>query len=134
MKRCILYYSETNQINITIFTNQLDKCLTKGYNTKWDIHGRQYALSKLKLQISFYPVGEGNGNPLQYSCLENSLDGGAWWATVHWVTKSQTWLKWLSSSREEVNNAELETNKGLYTRAYIFIHVCMYILCIYTKH
>ena len=56
MKRCILYYSETNQINITIFTNQLDKCLTKGYNTKWDIHGRQYALSKLKLQISFYPV------------------------------------------------------------------------------
>ena len=36
--------------------------------------------------------GEGNGNPLQYSCLENSMDGGAWWATVHGVTKSQTWL------------------------------------------
>ena len=36
--------------------------------------------------------GEGNGNPLQYSCLENSMDGGAWWATVHRVTKSQTWL------------------------------------------
>jgi len=34
--------------------------------------------------------GEGNGNPLQYSCLENSMDGGAWWATVHGVTKSQT--------------------------------------------
>ena len=32
--------------------------------------------------------GEGNGNPLQYSCLENSMDGGAWWATVHGVTKS----------------------------------------------
>ena len=32
--------------------------------------------------------GEGNGNPLQYSCLENSKDGGAWWATVHGVTKS----------------------------------------------
>ena len=31
-----------------------------------------------------------NGNPLQYSCLENSMDGGAWWATVHGVTKSQT--------------------------------------------
>ena len=28
--------------------------------------------------------GEGNGNPLQYSCLENPMDGGAWWATVHW--------------------------------------------------
>ena len=33
--------------------------------------------------------GEGNGNPLQYSCLENPMDGGAWWATVHGVTKSQ---------------------------------------------
>ena len=32
--------------------------------------------------------GEGNGNPLQYSCLENSMDGGAWWATVHGVGKS----------------------------------------------
>ena len=36
--------------------------------------------------------GEGNGNPLQYSCLENPMDGGAWWATVHGVTKSWTWL------------------------------------------
>ena len=35
---------------------------------------------------------EGNGNPLQYSCLENLMDGGAWWATVHGVTKSQTRL------------------------------------------
>ena len=33
--------------------------------------------------------GGGNGNPLQYSCLENSMDRGAWQATVHWVTKSQ---------------------------------------------
>ena len=36
--------------------------------------------------------GEGNGNPLQYSCLENSMDGGAWKATVHGVAKNQTWL------------------------------------------
>ena len=35
---------------------------------------------------------EGNGNPLQYSCLENPMDGGAWWATVHRVAKSRTWL------------------------------------------
>ena len=38
------------------------------------------------------PGGE-NGNPLQYSCLENPMDGGAWWATVHGVAKSQTQLK-----------------------------------------
>ena len=36
--------------------------------------------------------GEGNGNPLRYSCLENPMDGGAWWATVHGVTKSRTRL------------------------------------------
>ena len=40
--------------------------------------------------------GGGNGNPLQYSCLENSMDRGAWWATVHRVTKSQTRLKRLN--------------------------------------
>ena len=34
--------------------------------------------------------GDGNGTPLQYSCLENPMDGGAWWTTVHGVAKSQT--------------------------------------------
>ena len=38
------------------------------------------------------PPGEGNGNPLQYSCLENSMDRGTWWATVHGIVKSQTRL------------------------------------------
>ena len=37
-------------------------------------------------------LGEGNGNPLQYSCLETRMDGGAWWATVHGVAKSRTRL------------------------------------------
>ena len=41
--------------------------------------------------LETYP-GEGNGNPRQYSCLENPMDGGAWSATVHGVTKSQTRL------------------------------------------
>ena len=40
--------------------------------------------------------GEGNGNPLQYSCLENPRDRGAWWAAVHRVTQSRTRLKQLS--------------------------------------
>ena len=38
------------------------------------------------------PCGEGNGTPLQYSCLENPMDGGAWWAAVHGVATSRTWL------------------------------------------
>ena len=41
--------------------------------------------------FSQYVIGEGNGKPLQYSCLENPMDGGAWWAIVHGVTTS--WLR-----------------------------------------
>ena len=43
-------------------------------------------------------TGEGNGNPLQCSCLENPRDGGTWWAAVYGVAQSRTRLKWLSSS------------------------------------
>ena len=51
--------------------------------------------------LSFFSVyntidGEGSGNPLQYSCPENPMDRGAWWAAVRWVTQSWTWLKRLS--------------------------------------
>ena len=42
--------------------------------------------------MSSHAKREGNGTPLQYSCLENPMDGGAWWAAVHGVTKSRTWL------------------------------------------
>ena len=42
--------------------------------------------------------GEGNGNPLQYSCLENPKDGGAWWAPVHGAAKSQTQLSDFTST------------------------------------
>ena len=41
-------------------------------------------------------IGEGNGTPLQCSCLENPRDRGAWWAAVYGVAQSRTWLKWLS--------------------------------------
>ena len=47
--------------------------------------------------------GEGNGNPLQYSCLENPTDREAWQATVHVVTKSRTLLKRLSTHTREVH-------------------------------
>ena len=46
----------------------------------------------LELRVSTLCPGEGNGNPLQYSCLENPIDGGAWWAAVHGVAKSRTRL------------------------------------------
>ena len=45
-----------------------------------------------EFDYSRYLVGEGNGNPLQYSCLENLMDGGAWKAAVHGITDGRTWL------------------------------------------
>ena len=56
------------------------------------------------IYMCIYIYGEGNGNPLQYSCLENPMDGGAWWADVHGVAKSQTRLKQLSSSSSKILN------------------------------
>ena len=47
---------------------------------------------RLHFHFSLSCIGEGNGNLLQYSCLENPMDGGAWWAAVHGVAKSQTRL------------------------------------------
>ena len=48
--------------------------------------------------LSLSCIGEGNGNPLQYSCLENPRDGGAWWAAVYGVAQSRTRLKWLAAA------------------------------------
>ena len=53
------------------------------------------------LHFSLSCTGEGNGNPLQCSCLENPRDGGAWWAAIYGVAQSQTQLKQLSSSSRE---------------------------------
>ena len=62
--------------------------------------GRQESdtTERLHFHFSLSCIGEGNGNPLQCSCLENLRDRGAWWAAVSGVTQSRTWLKWLSSS------------------------------------
>ena len=53
---------------------------------------------RLHLHFSLSCIGEGNGNSLQCSCLENPMDMGAWWAAIYGVEQSQTWLKWLSGS------------------------------------
>ena len=61
--------------------------------------------------------GEGHCNPLQYSCLENPMASGAWWATIHRVAKSQTQLKRLSMHAE-----------GMYKCMYvsIYVHLCIH--------
>ena len=53
---------------------------------------------RLRIHFSLSRFGEGNGNPLQCSCLENPRDGGAWWAAIYGVAQSWTQLKRLSSS------------------------------------
>ena len=52
---------------------------------------------RLHFHFSLSCFREGNGNPLQCSCLENPRDGGAWWAAIYGVAQSRTWLTWLKS-------------------------------------
>ena len=57
--------------------------------------GRQEldSTERLHFHFSLSGIGEGNGSPLQYSCLENPRDRGAWWATVYGIAQSRTRLK-----------------------------------------
>ena len=68
-------------------------CCWESDTTKW-----------LHFHFSLSCIGEGNGNPLQYSFLENPRDGGAWRASVYGVAQSRTWLKQLSSSSRSIPN------------------------------
>ena len=61
-------------------------------------HEESDTTERLHFHFSLSCIGEGNGNPLQCSCLENPRDGGAWWAAVYGVAQGQTRLKRLSSS------------------------------------
>ena len=78
------------------------------------MHGQA---ERLHFHFSLSCIGEGNGNPLQYSCLENPRDRGAWWAAVYGVAQSRTRLKRLSNSSstsgtEYRTNIFLISNKG----------------------
>ena len=83
----------------------------------WKIHGQRSLVGcspwgrwgsetteRLHFHFSLSCIGEGNGNPLQCSCLENPRDGGAWWAAVYGVAQSWTRLKRLSSSKRDLKH------------------------------
>ena len=82
--------------------------MASGPITSWQIHGETMETvtdfndwaTSLSLFLSC--IGEGNGNPLQCSCLENPMDGGAWWAAIYGVAQSRTRLKQLSSSSSKI--------------------------------
>ena len=64
---------------------------------------------RLHFHFSLACIGEGNGNPFQYSCLENPRDRGAWWTAVYGVAQSQTKLKRLGSSSSSSSRPMLLT-------------------------
>ena len=79
--------------------------------------GRLQSMGSLRIghnsvtSLSLLCTGEGNGNPLQCSCLENPRDGGAWWAAVYGVAQSRTWLKRLSSSSRNQPPPHIDTHE-----------------------
>ena len=75
---------------------------------------------QLHFHFSLSCIGEGNGNPLQCSCLENPRDGGAWWAAVSGVAQSRTRLKRLSSSSISSSSKALQTNSSFITKQIVF--------------
>ena len=92
-------------IGSELFSTPLNIPSTLAWKITWmEEPGRLRSMGSLRVghdwvtSLSLLCIGEGNGNPLQCSCLENPRDGGAWWAAVYGVAQSRTRLKWLSSS------------------------------------
>ena len=94
--------------------------------------------SSILFHFSLSCIGEGNGTPLQCSCLENPRDGGAWWAAVYGVAQSRTQLKRLSSSSSSSGINYLITYFVLWFRPYqncwdclcISHHYIVYLKCV----
>ena len=76
------------------------RSLFTGMQAAWTY--RSWFLCTAEFLVPSVWFGEGDGTPLQYPCLENPMDGGAWWAAVYGVAQSRTRLKWLSSSSSVV--------------------------------
>ena len=96
--------------HIWVDSNYLDE--PGAYYTEWSVSERERQIPYINTYI-----GEGNGNPLQYSCLENPVDRGAWWAAVCGVSQSQTWLKQLSSSSS--SNTHIWNLERWYQKSYM---------------
>ena len=88
---------QTTQKNNRVFKKKINKIGRRSLVgcSPW---GREESDTTEWLHFSLSCIGEGNGNPLQCSCLENPRDGEAWWAAVSGVAQRRTWLKRLSSS------------------------------------
>ena len=79
---------------------------------------------RLHFHVSLSCIGEGNGNPLQCSCLENPRDGGAWWAALSGVAQSWTRLKGLSSSSSS-SSRSIHVAPNCIVSLLYYAHLCM---------
>ena len=102
-----LYFSPPSHFETTICTSMATNSGTLAWKISWTEepggcsswgHKEWGMTERLHFHFSVSCIGEGNGNPLQWSCLENPRDEGAWWADVCGVAQSWTRLKWLNSS------------------------------------
>ena len=84
--------NSSSGFRVTFFP--LEVCFHLHNSILQQIHilSKVYPFSHTDKVLGMHTIGEGNGTLLQYSCLENPMDGGAWWAAVHGVAKSRTGL------------------------------------------
>ena len=115
IRSCILWAGKTVFCSVYIYIASLVAQMVINLPAMQEIQG-------LILGSGRYP-GEGNGNPLQYSCLKNSMDRGAWWATVYGVTKSDMtgWLTHthITSLRLNIRNFK----KCTFTDSQMYVHI-----------
>ena len=84
-------------------------------------HEESDTTERLHFHFSLLCTGEGNGNPLQSSCLENPRNRGAWWAAVYGVAQSRTRLKWLSSSSSSSSSTRIRFMTGISQSSMFFL-------------
>ena len=112
-----------NPLQYSCLENPMDRgawwAAVHGVTKSWTLLSDFTSLISL---TSYFITGEGNGNPLQYSCLENPMDGGAWRAMVHGVSESRTLLKWLSTHTGK------DSLGGIVSRAWPKIHLFLPVL------
>ena len=93
LKSLLMKVKDESEKASSKFNIQKTKIMASGPITSRKIDGKKVETVAAFIFLgSKITAGEGNGTPLQYSCLENPMDGGAWWATVHGVAKSRTQL------------------------------------------
>ena len=102
----------TSQVSDTI-SETIGLLISGGKNTEWKCWNLNWEIEiDMYTRLDIKEIGEGNGTPLQYSCLENPMGGGAWWAAVYGVAQSPTRLKWLSSRYRRDNWQECTVQQG----------------------